>query len=490
MSPLALLVLLFVTLTSTAFSSPAPFSLSYSSTTPSHSFIRTTHHSVGAEPWQTYNQSEFAYHLQLVDHFRLNNRSRWTQRFWTVDQFATDPATAPVLYLLCGEYTCPGVRSNRLFPLQLAYEFKALVVIAEHRYYGGSLPTSLETVNLPLLNSRQALEDFAVFQVYFQEIFIDVPYKGAGTNRWLVIGGSYPGALSAWYRLKYPHLVVGSLASSAVVEAVLDFPAFDAQVERSAGPVCAAALRDITGLVEAALPGVMDRFHCPAAMNEDDFLFMVADSGVEGIQYGMREKLCNAIVPPYLASLHPPAHSHRGAAAPAADLLGAFVNYTLAVFFGEQGNACGDYSRRTWEDLTPGNADRSWGWQTCTEVGYWQVARPPGQSIRSQRINRAYYQALCKEVFGVTELPAVEETNIYFGGWNLSTSATFFVNGVEDPWQWASVRHPLGPTVPAVVVNCSQCAHCVDLVTPTDDDAATLKDVRARITQFVRRLLA
>ena len=404
LTALLLPLLVLITLATSALSS-------------SHTFVRSTRHEVRAAPWQNYTQTEWAFHDQLVDHFSLTNRSRYTQRYFTVTQFATDPATAPVLFLLCGEYTCPGVRPSRLFPLQLAYEFKALVVIAEHRYYGSSYPTLPTTPDLVLLNSRQALEDFAYFQSWYQTTQIDAPYKGRGDNRWLIVGGSYPGALSAWYRLKYPHLVVGSIASSAVVEAVLEFPEFDAQVERSAGPVCAAALRNITGLVEAALPDVMKRFNCPAGMNEGDFLFMVADSGVEGIQYGLRETLCNAIVPAYLASLQRSTHSHRlshlATGSPSADLLSAFVNYTVEVFFGVQGNSCGDYARETWMDLSLGNADRSWGWQTCTEVGYWQVARTPGESIRSQRINKAYYQDLCKAVFGVTDLPAVNETNLY-----------------------------------------------------------------------------
>jgi len=51
-------------------------------------------------------------------------------------------------------------------------------------------------------------------------------------NPWFIFGGSYSGALSAWFRLKFPHLTCGSLASSAVVLAVYNFTEFDQQVEK------------------------------------------------------------------------------------------------------------------------------------------------------------------------------------------------------------------------------------------------------------------
>ena len=44
------------------------------------------------------------------------------------------------------------------------------------------------------------------------------------------MGGSYPGAMSAWFRYKYPHIAMGSLASSAVVQAIADYRAYDDHV--------------------------------------------------------------------------------------------------------------------------------------------------------------------------------------------------------------------------------------------------------------------
>jgi hypothetical protein len=47
--------------------------------------------------------------------------------------------------------------------------------------------------------------------------------KGASESRVVTIGGSYAGNLAAWFRLKYPHITHGSVASSAPLTAKANF---------------------------------------------------------------------------------------------------------------------------------------------------------------------------------------------------------------------------------------------------------------------------
>lgn len=49
----------------------------------------------------------------------------------------------------------------------------------------------------------------------------------------MVVGGSYPGALSAWFRYKYPHLADISWASSGVVHAITNFTEYDHSIYNS-----------------------------------------------------------------------------------------------------------------------------------------------------------------------------------------------------------------------------------------------------------------
>ena len=82
----------------------------------------------------------------------------------------------------------------------------------------------MSTQNYQNLTVDQALADVAAFTTYIKRRL------HRPNLRFFTFGGSYPGALSAWYRIAYPELTLGSLSSSGVVNAIVDFPEFDTQV--------------------------------------------------------------------------------------------------------------------------------------------------------------------------------------------------------------------------------------------------------------------
>lgn len=90
---------------------------------------------------------------------------------------------------------------------------------------------SLSIESLKYLNAGQALRDLAYF---INKLSKSGQYRITPNNPWITIGGSYPGAMAAWFRSKYPHLTIGSISSSGVVLAVEDFKMFDEQIYLSA----------------------------------------------------------------------------------------------------------------------------------------------------------------------------------------------------------------------------------------------------------------
>ena len=61
--------------------------------------------------------------------------------------------------------------------------------------------------------------------------FIDSQNLALGYKAdWIVVGGSYPGALAAWFKSQYPDHAVGAWSSSGVIHAIKDFRTFDLDI--------------------------------------------------------------------------------------------------------------------------------------------------------------------------------------------------------------------------------------------------------------------
>lgn len=166
---------------------------------------------------------------QIVDHANYQSSSTWDQRYWVIDNFF-NPNVGPVFLFICGEYVCQGVPDSRQWVVTLAQKLQGLILVLEHRYYGQSMPFKNDSLNLDkmvYLTSEQALSDLAYF---IQQMRDTHSHKITDKSPFITIGGSYPGALAAWFRYKYPHLTIGSIASSAVILAIEDYKDFDEQM--------------------------------------------------------------------------------------------------------------------------------------------------------------------------------------------------------------------------------------------------------------------
>ncbi len=82
---------------------------------------------------------------------------------------------------------------------------------------------------------------------------ITAQYSLPSSTKWVVFGGSYSGSLAAWARLKYPNLFVGAFATSAPVQAQLDFSQYFDVCARSLGAQCSKNLASSTATLTTLL---------------------------------------------------------------------------------------------------------------------------------------------------------------------------------------------------------------------------------------------
>ncbi|XP_019176098.1 PREDICTED: lysosomal Pro-X carboxypeptidase-like [Ipomoea nil] len=161
---------------------------------------------------------ETYYYNQTLDHFNYAPQSyaTFSQRYIVNSKYwGGAQNNAPIFAWLGLESPVDRDPLGAVFLTHNAPRFNALLVYIEHRFYGESVPfgTQAEALNNETLrgyfNSAQALADYAEVLLYIKNAY------GAQGSPIIVVGASYGGMLAAWFRLKYPHIAMGALASSA-----------------------------------------------------------------------------------------------------------------------------------------------------------------------------------------------------------------------------------------------------------------------------------
>jgi pimeloyl-ACP methyl ester carboxylesterase len=413
------------------------------------------------------------YYQQLIDHNRPDSGT-FSQRYY-IDESLSDSNDSPVFFYLCGEATCePSALSGAI--RDMAKRYHAKLVALEHRYYGASLPhKTLSTADLQDLSTHAALQDAAAFQV-------SISKNRNWNGKWIVFGGSYPGSLSAYYRLKFPDLVSGSLASSAPVQAKENFEEYDAHVTKVAGPACVDKMREATREIEASFHNpkrfaeIKRLFGAEAVRDNTDFIYMVADIGAAAVQYGYKTTFCNKL------------QNNKSALDGYADFA-QFLYKAWGISDPVSLSMQGAESENP-EDYLSGVGARQWFYQSCTEYGYWQNANSdPSKSSRSSMINMDYHRNVCRRLFGINKPANTDYINntFYKPLMTDTVSNIFFTNGSTDPWSNLSMTVENGNAVNKNLhyYTIEGAAHCDDLRQPRSTDSESLKSARLQLSSLI-----
>ncbi|XP_059663789.1 uncharacterized protein LOC132309501 [Cornus florida] len=416
---------------------------------------------------------EIFFYNQTLDHFNYKPESYTTfqQRYVINSKYwGGAKENAPIFVYLGSESPLIKNETANMTGALLtdsAPRFKALLIYIEHRFYGKSVPfESFENAmkNATLrgyFNSAQAIADYATVITYLKEKF------SARHSPVIVIGGSYGGMLATWLRLRYPHITLGALASSAPVanfHGVLPYNGYRTIVAKDfkeASKRCYRIIKKSWSKIDtvAARPNglsiLSQRFKTCSLINGSvelkDYLMHIYQRAA---QYNHPPKypvtvICGAI----------------DTAPKGTDILGR-------IFAGVVANN----NNQTCYDTRPNASQTNVGynWQTCSEM-----VQPFGQGKETffppdPSDNLINFTKDCIDTYGVPPRPHWATT--YFGGKDIGfvlqrfASNIIFSNGLRDPYSVGGVLKDISDSILSIsTVNGS---HCLDIMgaKPTDPD--------------------
>eukprot|EP00978_Attheya_sp_CCMP212_P009346 scaffold22095_cov71-Attheya_sp.AAC.1 len=155
---------------------------------------------------------EELYFDQRMDHFGPSfPDGNYAQRYFINDAFYEKGG--PMFFYLGNEADVTLYVNATGLMWEHAAEFGALIVFAEHRYYGKSQLFPDDPVShLQYLSVEQALMDYVTLIDHLKR-----RYEFQDDQSVIGFGGSYGGMLASWARFQYPHVWDGVIAGSAPI---------------------------------------------------------------------------------------------------------------------------------------------------------------------------------------------------------------------------------------------------------------------------------
>ncbi|GER37102.1 serine carboxypeptidase S28 family protein [Striga asiatica] len=436
---------------------------------------------------------EVHYFPQNLDHFTFqpNSYKIFYQKYLINSQFWKKGA--PIFVYTGNEGDIDWFAANTGFLLDIAPKFRALLVFIEHRFYGESMPFGKHSYRsaktLGYLNSQQALADFALL---IRSLKHNLSSEASPV---LVFGGSYGGMLAAWFRLKYPHIAIGALSSSAPIlqfDTITPWSSFYDGVSQDFKDVslnCYQVIKDSWAELEAFSKQGLDEL-------SRDFR---ACKKVRSI-YSARDWLWEAFV--YTSMMNYPTESNFMKPLPAypvkemckiidrsspeaTKLTRAFEAASLYY------NHSRDEKCFELENETDDHGLHGWNWQACTEM-VMPMTISNESMFPPSSFSYKDFSNDCKKDFGVT--PRQHWITTEFGGSNIEQvlkkfgSNIIFSSGLQDPWSRGSVLKNISASIVALVAE--EGAHHTDLRASTKDDPQWLIEQRKQEVEIIRKWIS
>ncbi|KAI7745947.1 hypothetical protein M8C21_002649 [Ambrosia artemisiifolia] len=423
------------------------------------------------------NDFKTYFYNQTLDHFNFNPESYATfQQRYIINSkwWGGASKNAPILAYLGAEGPIDDDVTILGFLTEHAPRFKALVVYLEHRFYGESNPVGLkggpqsieaieESVKNKTIrgyfNSAQALADYA-------ELLLHIKNKlHAHNSPIIVIGGSYGGMLASWFRLKYPHIALGALASSAPI---LYFDNLTPQ-----DGYYSIVTKDFEEASENCYKTIKQSW------NEID---RVASMPNGLAILSLKFKTCSA------AQYNAPPRYPTTQICQAIDAASNATDIILdRVFAGVLAHT----AKRPCYNMTQAVTQTSigWQWQVCSEMVIPIGVTSNVSMFPSSPYDEKEYDDGCDKMFGV--MPRPHWATTYYGGQNIRMilskfgSNIIFSNGLRDPYSSGGVLEDISDTI--LAVKTTNGSHCLDILKSKETDPEWLVNQRKEEVKIIGR---
>ncbi|KAL7728435.1 hypothetical protein ACLKA6_005194 [Drosophila palustris] len=448
--------------------------------------MQDLHRGPPRQPSRKRTNVETRWITQKLDNFDEGNDATWEDRILINDENFVDGS--PIFIYLGGEWEIKpeDITSGHL--VDIAKNYNGAVITTEHRFFGQSIPIRpLSAENLKYQSVNQALADVDnVIKVLKQE-------DKYNSSKVVISGCSYSATMAVLFKKLYPDVAVGSWASSAPLQAKVDFKDYmkvvGQAIKELAGDYCYDLIDNATAYYEDLFKNekgdqakqelnLCDNFNAEDEKDQWQIFSTIANVFAGLAQYQKPE---NYDLAKYCSVLR--SFSDDDSVA-----LSKFVQWRLGYPACVNTRYQGTVDYYKWAMDNYDGTGLAWTYQTCSKFGWFQSSGSSKQPFGST-FPATLYTDQCHDVFGEDFTGEdiegyIDATNTEFGGIHQNINNLYMTHGGLDPWSKVGAGQAQGATI------IPQASHCSDLGSISATDSAGLTASKERVAELIGQWLA